>query len=220
MSRQDGLYILDIGSGHNPHPNADVLADAYLDNRERGDDAIIDRPFIQADIQNLPFKDNAFDFVNASQVVEHTENPYKAMSELQRVGKSGQVDTPSYLNENVIFGQEFHNYVMLSCFDSAKFVPSTKDDSVMHEVWEKSEMFRSASKMIDHIIPLRVSRYYWGNGKSIHYKLRRQNSNSVLSILSNSFDNHVGENIRMVFDYLTSYFMSDKIMKVESNLKS
>lgn len=134
MTEKDDIYVLDVGSGHNPHPNADVLADAYLDNYERADDAVIDRPFVQADIENLPFKHNTFDFVNASQVVEHTENPYKAISELQRVGQSGQVDTPSYINENIIFGQDFHNYVMISQGDSAYFIPSTKDESIMHDI--------------------------------------------------------------------------------------
>lgn len=39
------------------------------------------------DIQNLSFKDKSFDIVLCQQVLEHTPNPPKAISELKRVAK-------------------------------------------------------------------------------------------------------------------------------------
>lgn len=218
MTAKEGLYVLDIGSGHNPHPNADVLADAYLDNRERADDAVMDRPFVQADIENLPFEDNTFDFVNASQVVEHTENPYSAISELQRVGQSGQVDTPSYINENIIFGQSFHNYVMLSYGGSAYFVPSTKDNSIMHDVWQKSRLFRLILTVLERFIPVRVSRYFWGDGKQIHYESRKSNANSTLGVLAHIIEEYIGHGTRELVEKFVHRVKSVEVEKTKSKL--
>lgn len=44
---------------------------------------------IKADILNLPFEDNSFDFILCNHVLEHIEDDSKAMSELYRVLKPG-----------------------------------------------------------------------------------------------------------------------------------
>ncbi|WP_373222116.1 methyltransferase domain-containing protein [Halorientalis marina] len=81
-------------------------------------------------MEHLPFKDDAFDFVNASQVVEHTDNPDDAIAELERVATSGQVDTPAFVNENIMFGRNFHNWTMLvpSLKGRPRFVEATHPD--------------------------------------------------------------------------------------------
>lgn len=43
----------------------------------------------QADLQNLPFKDNTYDCFFASHVLEHIQNDRKAISEIHRVLKTG-----------------------------------------------------------------------------------------------------------------------------------
>ena len=44
---------------------------------------------IICDITNIPCDDQSFDFVLCSEVIEHLENPYKAIKELKRIVKSG-----------------------------------------------------------------------------------------------------------------------------------
>jgi len=44
---------------------------------------------VKADILNLPFEDNSFDFILCNHVLEHIENDHKAMCELFRVLKPG-----------------------------------------------------------------------------------------------------------------------------------
>ncbi|MCB1706410.1 MAG: class I SAM-dependent methyltransferase [Halioglobus sp.] len=45
----------------------------------------------QADIQNLPFADNSYDFVFASHVLEHVPDDDKALSEVRRILRPGGV---------------------------------------------------------------------------------------------------------------------------------
>lgn len=54
--------------------------------------------FILADVNELPFKSGSFDFVLFSEVMEHLENPNKALSEIYRIMKRGAslvLTTPS-----------------------------------------------------------------------------------------------------------------------------
>ncbi len=87
--------VLEVGAGGNPYPRANVLLDAMEDTIERDDKALItDRPLVLGLCESLPFKDKSFDFIIASHVLEHTDEPEKFLSELMRVGKAGYIETP------------------------------------------------------------------------------------------------------------------------------
>ncbi|MEC3905498.1 methyltransferase domain-containing protein [Tamlana sp. 2201CG12-4] len=61
---------------------------------------------VKADICNLPFKDNTFEFILCNHVLEHIPNDIKAMQELYRVLKKGGVgifQVPQDLNREVTF---------------------------------------------------------------------------------------------------------------------
>ena len=60
-----------------------------------------DRPVVVARTENLPFKDKSFDFVIASHVLEHTDNPIQFLAELQRVAKSGYIEVPDGFSERI-----------------------------------------------------------------------------------------------------------------------
>lgn len=94
--------ILDVGSGSNPHPAADVLLEKYVDVTHRYDPLVADRATVLADACKMPFKDKAFDFVIAFHVLEHMREPERFLSELQRVGKAGYIETPNALFERLI----------------------------------------------------------------------------------------------------------------------
>lgn len=94
--------VLDVGSGGNPYPRANVLLDAHEDTVERFHVPLIkDRPFVIGIIEKLPFKNRVFDFVIASHVLEHTANPAAFLDELQRVGKAGYIETPDAFFEKI-----------------------------------------------------------------------------------------------------------------------
>lgn len=94
--------VLEVGSGGSPYFRSNILCDAYLNTGERGYVPLIsDRPTVLAFAENLPFKDNSFDFVIASHVLEHSENPEKFLVELQRVAKAGYIEVPDAFMERL-----------------------------------------------------------------------------------------------------------------------
>ncbi|OFE11759.1 hypothetical protein PHACT_00135 [Pseudohongiella acticola] len=94
--------VLEVGSGGNPYPRANVLLDAYEDTQERHwEELVHDRPTVLSFGENLPFKDKAFDFVVAAHVLEHTPFPEKFLHELQRVACAGYIETPDAFMERI-----------------------------------------------------------------------------------------------------------------------
>ena len=70
-----------------------------------------------ADVNNLPFKENAFDLVICSEVLEHIPDHKKAVSEIMRVLKPGYnlvVSVPRYMPERICWAlsNEYHNVSM------------------------------------------------------------------------------------------------------------
>jgi SAM-dependent methyltransferase len=106
--------VLEIGSGDRPRKRSNVLCDKYIhDNYQRALQAkvVIDRrPFVVADGLALPFKDKSFDYVIASHILEHVNDPHKFVSELTRVASAGYIESPSELGER-IFGWPYHKWI-------------------------------------------------------------------------------------------------------------
>jgi SAM-dependent methyltransferase len=134
--------VLEIGSGNRPRKRSDVLCDKFIaDNTERsgGDDVVVDkRPFVIADGLALPFKDRSFDYVIASHILEHVDDPYKFVGELTRVAKRGYIETPSELGEKV-FGWPFHRWIIRCENDTIVMRPRPGDSpfaDYFHKMYE------------------------------------------------------------------------------------
>ncbi len=93
--KYSGKKVLDIGAGRRPLKIATSIVD------------IVDRfnyngsKFYKIDVceEPLPFKDNEFDFVYCSQMLEDTYNPVYVCREMARVGKAGYIENPSVIQE-------------------------------------------------------------------------------------------------------------------------
>ncbi|WP_145976382.1 class I SAM-dependent methyltransferase [Nitrospira moscoviensis] len=94
--------VLEIGSGASPYFRANVLCDAYEETQERFYAQLVhDRPTILAFGEQLPFRDRSFDFVIASHVLEHSADPERFLSEIQRVGRAGYIEVPDAFMERL-----------------------------------------------------------------------------------------------------------------------
>ena len=70
-----------------------------------------DYSVVDVNRERLPFADGAFDFVYARHVVEDLYNPFLLLSEMNRVGRAGYIETPSpvcELNHDVNGGAPNH----------------------------------------------------------------------------------------------------------------
>ena len=64
-----------------------------------------DKKFVLITGKDLPFKDNEFDFVYASHVIEHIDDIVYFLNELQRITKHGYIELPSMLEDNIILSK-------------------------------------------------------------------------------------------------------------------
>ena len=96
--------ILDVGSGHMPHPQATHLCDKLTsDNIDRfGENLKIDKREFKSIKNKLPYKNKEFNYVICSHVLEHVDDPIFWLKELIRVGKEGFIDLPSSRYEKLM----------------------------------------------------------------------------------------------------------------------
>ena len=76
--------VLDIGSGGSSY-------DRFFPNRLTADIDPQRGPTVIADVQHMPFQDGEFEVVLCTEVLEHVQNPFLAVSELERVLCQGGV---------------------------------------------------------------------------------------------------------------------------------
>jgi len=99
--------VLDVGSGDKPHWRADVLLDWFpteADGAQRSGAAAakISRPLFAGDAAQMPFADQAFDYVICSHLLEHVVDPAGVIAELMRVGKAGYIEVPEASSAKIV----------------------------------------------------------------------------------------------------------------------
>lgn len=107
--------VLDVGSGGYPFTFATHLADRYTEETSHRTEKVVKdcRPFFKADIEDLPFLENEYDFVFCSHVLEHLDYPGNAMRELMRVGSRGYIEIPTRMSDilfNFTFLKNHHKW--------------------------------------------------------------------------------------------------------------
>jgi hypothetical protein len=197
------VRIIDCGAGNNPIPQADVILDKYPDDdtHRRGKLKVpSEAVFVQGDVQDMRmFSDKKFDFANCTHVIEHTEAPYLAIFELQRISKNGYVETPSFLAERLFFGSPNHKWAVVSCFANVMFFPSCGRPYQTSRF--KFKLFRA----LDFLFNTTHTRIFWGHGKVIKYKLNNQSTSSIIRKIENFLSMTVGVS--------TQYFLNWIIFK-------
>ena len=164
LQNNENWKILDIGCGFSAHKNASVICDiqdlqGFYKNKK----------FVKLSEKILPFKNKEFDFVIASHVLEHVEDPAFFIKELERVSIQGYIELPTILEDNLVF--------------------ENKKDHIWHMEFDDVESQLIVSKKIQFIEPVltvssikKFSEYfrqslilelYWKD--TIDYKIKDKN---------------------------------------------
>ena len=103
---------LDIGCGYSANKHAKIVADVqdlsnfYKDKKK----------FIRITEKKLPFKDNEFDFVITSHVIEHVEDFQFFIEEIERISKQGYIELPTRLGDNLVV-ENFKDHIWWFKYD-------------------------------------------------------------------------------------------------------
>ena len=117
-------HVLDVGSGNNPHPRANVLVDKFIESdlhRAGTVRMFSHQKLVQADGEHMPFEDKSFDYIISAHVLEHAEDPAVFINELCRVAKRGYIETPSLLGEFMV-PKATHKWLLLDLYDTIYLV--------------------------------------------------------------------------------------------------
>ena len=184
--------VLDVGSGGNPHPRSDVLLDRVLGAEHRsGAPMVIDRLTVLGDANKLPFKDKSFDYIIASHILEHMENPEIFISELMRVGKAGYIETPNFICERLT--PCLAHCLEIANIDGVLHI-NKKNNSIPDLFFAKTDFLNSNNKWksLFHKDPfLFHTRYFWEN--EITYKIF--NPETKTNWINNIYDNSMTSEI-------------------------
>lgn len=177
--------ILDVGSGHRPNRRANVLIDNELNETEHrsGKKAFIpsDKKMVVGDALNMPFAAKEFDFIIASHIAEHVDDPEQFCKELTRVGKRGYIETPGAFDE-FFLNEPFHKWLVskkgnsLVFTEKKNFKPFSEfiygliylnETRTGHKpLYSSNPFLKFVSKFLSKIwrfIPGSFTRFYWEN---------------------------------------------------------
>lgn len=147
--------VLEVGSGDNPHPRADILVDRFIsDNTERSGDLVLDRPLVVADAHHLPFCDKAFAYIICSHILEHMDEPPLFVQELARIGHAGYIGSPSEIAER-LFHWSFHRWYV-NLLDDGTLVMHPKEPAepfgeLFDYLYEYNPMYYFFQRSMPHL---------------------------------------------------------------------
>ena len=186
LLEQNNWSVLDIGCGYSANKFANVICDTQnLEHYYK------EKKFVQLKDKKLPFKDKEFDFVIASHVLEHVEDPKFFLNEIQRVSlKGGYIEVPTKLEDNFVF--------------------ENKNDHLWHLDFDDDENKLMISKKINYFEPIltvssikMLQKYF---RKSLVLELHWENE------INYSFDDRTVSNVEKISRMtLLRKFISKKI---------
>ena len=136
--------ILDLGSGHNPVPEATILADFFPEETiHRAGTMVENRPLIVCSVDRIPFLSKKIDFVICSHIVEHVDSPIRAGNELARIAKAGYIETPAYGKDIIVGTGNMHNWQVVEFEGAMYFYEYSQRQREGHTTSPAMEMWSS-----------------------------------------------------------------------------
>ena len=189
LSKNSDWKILDIGCGYGANEFANTICDVQDLSK-----FYKDKNFIKLENKQLPFKDNEFDFVIASHVLEHVEDFKFFINELERVSKKGYIELPTKLEDNLVFENK-NDHLWHMDFDdvNSKLLISNKLQYIepiltVSMIQNLRENFKSSL----------VLELYWED--KIDYDFVENNQNIKKHNLLNLFRKFISKKLRSIYN--------------------
>ena len=189
LSKKPDWKILDIGCGYGANEFANTICDVQDLSK-----FYKDKNFIKLENKQLPFKDNEFDFVIASHVLEHVEDLKFFINELERVSKKGYIELPTKLEDNLVFENK-NDHLWHMDFDdvNSKLLISNKLQYIepiltVSMIQNLRENFKSSL----------VLELYWED--KIDYDFVENNQNIKKHNLLNLFRKFISKKLRSIYN--------------------
>ncbi len=189
LKKNKSWKILDIGCGYTANENATTLCDV-IDLQ----DQYPDKKFVKLDSKNLPFTDKEFDFVIASHVLEHVENPEFFIEELQRISNRGYIEVPTTLEDNLVFENKKDHLWHINFDDDNKKLNINKKVQVFEPILtvSTSQLFRN------YFRSSLVIELYWEDKIDYNFNYENDLKKNSISIL-NLFKKFISKKLRNLF---------------------
>ena len=189
LSENKQWKVLDIGCGYSANEFATTICDVqdlapFYKNRE----------FIKLENKQLPFKDNQFDFVIASHVMEHVEDVKFFINELERVSNKGYVELPTKLEDNLVFENKKDHLWHMDFDDVNLKLLISKKIQFLEPVLTVSTI----QKLRDNFKKSLVLELYWEN--KIDFEVEKNNENLQKVSLLTLFRKFFSKKIRSLFN--------------------
>jgi SAM-dependent methyltransferase len=125
--------VLEVGPGAMPYHRSDVLLEKKFEETEWFSQSgnqkpeFAGKPVVFYDGGRFPFKDNEFDYVICSHVLEHVPNVEEFTSELKRIAKSGYIEFPT-IYYDYIYNYDVHITLLLEKEGKILWIPKSETD--------------------------------------------------------------------------------------------
>lgn len=131
-SIKPGDKVLEIGPGGTPHPRADVFLELKIDSEQEAlaqrayqDDLQTSKEVVFYDGTHFPFKDDEFDYIICSHVLEHVPDIETFIAESKRVSPKGYWEFPSIYYDHIL---EIPEHLNLLLYRDNKLYWAKKND--------------------------------------------------------------------------------------------
>jgi len=164
LNNNPNWKVLDIGCGYLGHKNATIVCDV-----KDLSDFYKDKKFVRLTENTLPFKDNEFDFIISSHVIEHVKEVDSFIKELQRVSKRGYIELPTILEDNLVFENKNDHLWHMEFDDVENQLIISKKVQFLEPILTVS----SIKKLSNYFRQSLIIELYWEN--SIEFKIINKN---------------------------------------------
>ena len=189
LKKNTNWKILDIGCGYTAHESATVVCDV-----QDLSSFYYNRNFIKLESEILPFKDNEFDFVISSHVIEHVKDVTIFIKELERVSSKGYIELPTILEDNLVFENK-KDHLWHMEFDDVKQKLNISEKVQYLEPVLTVSSSKKFSKIFRQSLILEL---YWENKIDFNVKSKTENTFQKISRIT-LLRKFLSKNFRNIF---------------------